>query len=115
VTERSWFVHAVVWSRHARDCVWPKNEGALKFREGVAGLAGPVSGKTSLLILKAFSLKRPMDAALLEGGGIILGFKTPFTLYFSLFSANSNWGDRFDHDCFRHQAVRGLRRVPDGA
>jgi hypothetical protein len=56
-----------------------------------------------------------MDAALLERGDIILGSKTPFTLYFSLFSARFHCGDRFDLDCLRHQAVRGLRRFPDGA
>jgi hypothetical protein len=38
---------------------------------------------------------------------------SPFTLYFSLFSANSPYGDRFEGDCLRHQAVRESRRVPE--
>src|SRR5262249_8538798 len=40
------------------------------------------------------------------------GLASPFTLYFSLFSANLTVGDRFDYDCLRHQAVQGLRRFP---
>jgi len=46
---------------------------------------------------------------------MILGLKTPFTLYFSLFLAISSRGDRFEVDCLRHQAVRELRRVPENA
>jgi hypothetical protein len=42
------------------------------------------------------------------------GLTSPFTLYFSLFSLNLTVGDRFDCDCIHHQAVRRLRRVPEG-
>jgi hypothetical protein len=84
--------------------------GALKARHLVT--RGP---KTYLLILKAISLKRPMDAALLKGRSIVLGFKTRFTLYFSLFSANSPMETGSINDCHRHQAVPSLQRFPDGA
>jgi len=37
--------------------------------------------------------------------------KTPFTLYFSLFLANSPAGDRFDCDCVRHQQHQWVMNV----
>src|SRR5262245_11420103 len=43
------------------------------------------------------------------------GLTSPFTLYFSLFSANLTSETRFDCDCLRHQAVRVLRRFPGGS